>query len=573
MPPKRIREGTDAEDDGEGKERRSARKRSKNITTYSQEVDGDIYTQENPTVTPTKPRRGRPPGSGNKRNNPIRNGILSNADTPTKPKGKVLFSTPLKPVHDGQVRYLSEAPLSAVQNADRSARKKSAKTLIDRTAANALSDENELGDEHLLAKKIWEDDEASTSSALEDGAEDEFGGPSTPDIPSKRRPRARPKKKSPTPPRDLPPHEHYFWHNRPGRVKTSNNTLSGLSLLTHDQYHDQISSYADPHAEAFQTLYTIHARSFPQWRFELSQAFNICLYGYGSKRRLVTAFGKYLHAHLPQSPKILMVNGYTPTLTLRNVFTTLATLVYDCKPSDLPQRLGSQPRDILAVLLAHLTAHPPEQPINVFINSLDAAPLRRSPTPSILGQLASHPSINMLATCDKPNFPLLWDTALRDQYNWLFHDTTTFESYGGVEVGSVIDEVNELLGRSGRAVKGKEGVGFVLRSLPENARNLYRVLIAEILAAVDNEGGDNDDRLGEEGKTGDLGGVEYRTLYQKVVEEFICSSEMGFRQLLKEFYDHDMLVSKRDTGAGGGEVLRVPWRREECMDILEELMG
>ncbi|KAL9631573.1 MAG: hypothetical protein Q9164_005815 [Protoblastenia rupestris] len=188
----------------------------------------------------------------------------------------------------------------------------------------------------------------------------------------------------------------------------------------------------------------------------------------------------------------------------------------------------------------------------------------------------------MLATCDTPNFPLLWDTSLLAQYRWLYHDTTTFISYGGVEITSVIDTVNELLGRSGRSVKGKEGVGFVLRSLPENARNLYRVLIAEILAAADDDGDDDDKGDGEDGdgagggsrrgggKSGELGGVEFQALYQKAVEEFICSSEMGFRQLLKEFFDHDMLVSRRE---GGAEVLRVPWRREECMAILEDLMG
>jgi len=123
-------------------------------------------------------------------------------------------------------------------------------------------------------------------------------------------------------------------------------------------------------------------------------------------------------------------------------------------------------------------------------------------------------------------------------------------------------------------------VGFVLRSLPENARNLYRVLVAEILAQMSEV---EDARLGDGGsdKEGDAGGgggrkggemgVDYRVLYQKVVEEFICSNEMAFRQLLKEFHDHDMVVSRRD--GAGTEVLGVPFRREEMEGILEDLMG
>ena len=157
--------------------------------------------------------------------------------------------------------------------------------------------------------------------------------------------------------------------------------------------------------------------------------------------------------------------------------------------------------------------------------------------------------------------------------------------------------MNELLGRSGRNIKGKEGVGFVLKSLPENARNLYRVLIAELLAGMDGEtgngdnnddedediididhNGDNDNDNGGGGGAHGRGrrrkrppGVEYRVLYQKVVEEFICTSEMAFRALLQEFHDHQMVVARRD--GAGTEMLAVPFRREEMEAILGELVG
>ena len=146
----------------------------------------------------------------------------------------------------------------------------------------------------------------------------------------------------------------------------------------------------------------------------------------------------------------------------------------------------------------------------------------------------------------------------------------------------MIDDVNELLGRSGRTIKGKEGVGFVLRSLPENARNLYRVLVAEVLTMMaegeDDVGvgrgeDDNEDAAAAGGKTqggGDFG-IDYRVLYQKAVDDFICSSEVAFRTLLKEFHDHQMVVSRRD--GLGGEVLSVPFRREELETILEDLVA
>lgn len=141
------------------------------------------------------------------------------------------------------------------------------------------------------------------------------------------------------------------------------------------------------------------------------------------------------------------------------------------------------------------------------------------------------------------------------------------------------------MGRKGANAKGKDGVRWVLKSLPENAKGLYRILIAEILANMENEldENDNDDGDDEDDNDGEgptarrrnrddgegPGGIEYRILYQKAVEEFLCSSEMAFRTLLKEFHDHQMVVSQK--GQGGGEVLGVPLRREEMESLLEDL--
>ena len=44
---------------------------------------------------------------------------------------------------------------------------------------------------------------------------------------------------------------------------------------------------------------------------------------------------------------------------------------------------------------------------------------------------------------------------------------------------------------------------------------------------------------------------------------------MAFRQLLKEFHDHQMVVSRKD--GMGGELLGVPFMREEMEGILEDL--
>jgi origin recognition complex subunit 2 len=194
--------------------------------------------------------------------------------------------------------------------------------------------------------------------------------------------------------------------------------------------------------------------------------------------------------------------------------------------------------------------------------------------------LAAHASINLVCTADTPNFSLLWDVGLRAQYKFLFQDATTFAPYDA-EI-DVVESVNELLGRSGRRVGGRDGVGFVLRSLPEHARALFRILVTEQLALSYMDDGED----GEEDEDGDTlkskkdartpvseatQGVEYRTLYHKARDEFVCTSEVAFRTLLKEFHDHQMIESRKDSM--GTERLVVPFRQEELETLAEELSG
>ena len=548
--------------------------------------DGDgNQCHEEILETPTKRRRGRPPGSTNKttsRKIGYANGTVSRSPAP-EPKGKPLVANRLStPKGKGKATPQKTTPLRTP-----SQRALEGKKFFTPPKAKGF------GDEH--APVASEDSEEEMEEGVSEGEDaepddDPPAASSQPTTPSKRqRKTSRRKAKSPTLPSNLPPHEQYFFQTQAKNAKTSNNTLSSLNLLSHSEYHDIVSLREDTHASSIQFLHKIHNRSFPQWRFELSQDFSICLYGYGSKRQLITDFAKYLHAYplSPQPPKIVIVNGFSPTITLRKILITLASAIHETPASSLPMRIGTQHRETIASLVSYLDSHPPGSSIYLFIHSLDAVPLRRHPVPPLLAQLASSPHISLLATCDTPNFPLLWDNTILERYNFVFHDATTFVSYcDGGEISSVIDDVNELLGRSGRTVKGKEGVGFVLRSLPENARNLYRVLVAEILTAMaEGEDGDageaglggEEDEEGEErmatsrkGSAGDIG-VDYRILYQKAVDDFICSSEMAFRTLLKEFHDHQMVVSKRN--GLGGEMLSVPFRREEMETILEDLIA
>lgn len=467
-----------------------------------------------------------------------------NGNTPTKkPNGTSLFSTPVK--INGY--SANEETPRITRNADRSAHRKSTRALIERSVLGNISD-NEDEDEEV-AQHIYnsEEEDAIDEQAIVN-ATDSIQVPDTPSKRKRGRPpgpkkeaKAKAKLRASTPPlEDLLPQEKYFFQTRGGRVKTSDNNMSSLALLDHEEYFTLKRAFKDPHAADVTDLETLHSKSYSQWQFELSQDFNICIYGFGSKRTLLMRFADYIYnSHTsPQASKIVVINGYVQNLTIKDVLTTITSAI-----SAPGQKIGSQPAEMLENVISLLEADR-GQNVTLIVHSIDKTPLRRPVAQTILSQLAAHPQINLVASADHPSFPLLWDSSLRSSYNFLFHDCTTFAPYS-TEV-DVVDEVHEILGRSGRRVGGKEGVSFVLKSLPENAKNLFRVLIGEQLATMDETQGmgfgdeldnydhdhDHEKRNGNPKQT-EIG-VEYRVLYQKAVEEFICSNEMNFRTLLKE---------------------------------------
>lgn len=546
----------------------STPKRQKTTATNgSLNGNGHHATTRNGTpeaiTTPSKQTKTTPRKSNTATPAPLKESGLR---TPSqRAKAKSLFTTPTKPT--------AVSTPTRARNADRSAKKKSARLLLEQ------DEEEDWDGADQLAEEILEDENGGEKGVTEsvEAPAAETAADKPPETPKRRagRPKGARNKRSPTPEGELPPHERYFFQNRAGPTHTSNNTLNKVSLLTHEEYFEKLSKYADPCRLEKEFLLDLHRRSFPQWDFEFDQGFNICLYGYGSKRRLLQSFADWVyHKHSSSTPSIVIVNGHTPNISIRSIFATIATAVLG---SDLPSKLGSQPIEVLELLQSVLKSRSSKEPITVLINSIDAPLLRRAVNQALLARLAATPMIRLLVTADTPNFLLMWDINLCDQYNFVFHDCTTFGPFDAEF--DIVEEVHGILGRKGRRIGGKEGVGFVLKSLPENAQNLYRLILTELISMMD-EGHNSDDELdgngqGISGPDGDGNnkdetGIEFRMLYQKATEEFIASSEMMFRTLLKEFHDHQMITSRMDTS--GMEILGVPLSRQEMEGVLEDLV-
>ncbi|RPA87229.1 ORC2-domain-containing protein [Ascobolus immersus RN42] len=478
---------------------------------------------------------------------PRRNLNYVHAHSPTKPSA---LRTPMRPPPDEEDEDFDPDDLP-VRNADKSAKKKSARALVQRLIRGDDSEDEEEDEEvEELARRIYSDDEDSEGEGAGATIEKETRAPK-PGAKGKDKTPATPRKKkapSPPPPNTLSGSDLYFsQHHR--KVPVSNNTLATIPPLEPAEYFRLLRSYED-HKEEKENLLKLHSDSFPQWLFELSQGFNILLYGYGSKKSLVESFAEHAYSAQP-SRKIMIVNGYIVTLTLKDVFNLLFTTI---SPDGAPKVAADH--SVNLETLSTLLAERPSTQILLLVHALDSDALRPIRVQSVLSQLAHHPQISLLATTNHIRAPLLWDSATLTLYNFLFHHTTTFINYSPAECAAIEESLD--MGRGGR-VGGTRGVRFVLASLPSNAKLLYKMLIESQLESMS----------GDMANTETEGGLDYKVLYQRAVEAFVCSNDMAFRSLLKEFQDHQMVTTKKDVG--GNEILCAPFEKEQLESILEDI--
>lgn len=517
------------------------RKRSSNSASPGVAAKSSSTSEPPPTTTSSSIPTQQPPQQRPETTGKHRAHTLTSAPNRASPrigtKGTslgsetVMSSSPLKraapartprrdnPNNSNSVRFAENAisPPPVVTNADRSARKKSARQIVARVVAGDSSEDEE--DE--LVRRIYADSEDEDD---EDGplpeAVDEAGAKKGKSRGRKRKP------KEPEPPPPIEGFESYFGQNKKARQITSNSTLASLPPLDHGRYFQLIREHVPDHVEDRLYLAELHKKSFDQWQFELSQGFNILLYGYGSKRKLLMEFAKQIYTN-PSS--LVVINGYVPTLTVKDILSSIANAILGQGHN---VKLGSNPNEMLDNVIAILDSDEVSK-LTLIIHNLDGESIRGERSQVLIARLCAHRKISLVATIDHLRAPLLWDAARASQYNFLWHDATTFAPYA---VESSIDESLALIGGSKRA-GGTKGAKHVLSSLNMNARSLFRVLISHQLEAM------MDDPMAGQGGANEEWGIEYRVFYQKAVEEFLCSNDMAFKTLLKEYVSPYLLIS------------------------------
>lgn len=479
-------------------------------------------------------------------NNPNRDGTAS-----PSPRKRGLMMTPQK------VRFAggTHSPPPVVTNADRSARRKSVRRMVAKTLDGGGESDDDDDDE--LVGQIYsgsedeedeEEDESRSDGEIEQSAmRPKAKAGKTIRPPTAPKAKGRKKRDTTPPPSFFDGVDSYFHQNKNIRQQTSTATLSSLPQLDHSTYFSLLRDCTDNHEEVRARLLQKQTEDIPQWIFELSQSFNLLFYGYGSKRAVLNTIASALYT-TPGS--VAMVNGYVTSLTIKDILTTVASALLAQSGSCTQPKLGATPADMIDNLLS-LLSEPAAPFVNLIIHNIDGEALRNERAQAIISRLAAHHKISLIASIDHIRAPLLWDAARREQFNFLWHDGTTFEPYS-VEIP--VDEALALVNGTGRT-QGTKGVKYVLASLPSNAKSLFKVLISDQLQAMI-----EDAEAGGAARSAEEYGLEYKVLYQKAVSEFICSNDVAFRTLLKEYVCCEE-SGKHDANAGEGSWTIRWWRQ------------
>lgn len=322
--------------------------------------------------------------------------------------------------------------------------------------------------------------------------------------------------------------EEYFENCSSNKVKTSNNTLDKLETPRLPQYKLQklLSKLqvTQEHEESFKKLSNSNESYFQKWLFILNENFNILLYGLGSKKNILKKF----HKEYLQNMSVMVVNGFFPTLSIKNILDGILCDLLEIK--ECPGN-NNEACDLVIQEFNNM----PNNHLYLIIHNIEGEMLRSNKSQYILAELASVKNIHLIASIDHINGPLIWDQKKLSKFNYIWWDVTSFLPYTeetSFERSMMVQQTGTLALSSLRNV---------FLSLTTNSKSIYMIMAKHQLQNVKNQF---------------YQGISFKDLYMACREAFIVSSDLALRAQLTEFLDHKMIKQKRSLD--GTEYLSIP---------------
>jgi origin recognition complex subunit 2 len=329
-----------------------------------------------------------------------------------------------------------------------------------------------------------------------------------------------------------------FFHNSKRSSKTSDRTLAQLGSERMDQYSlsKVLAKRKNPHAKEQAALLARLEDREEEWATQLVHGFNMLCYGFGSKKAVLMGFSSRQMNGMPQ----IVVNGYFPSLHIKQILTCITdSLLGFAGPfQGIPAQVafiveqygkgeGAAARGLLLI-----------------VNNIDGPMLRNETAQTALSQLAESANIHVAASIDQLNAPLMWDHEKLARFNWVWHDCTTFQSYG-VETSYEAS----LMASSGTITV--RGTMVVMQSLTRNGRKVYWILL---------------EHQSKFGTNAEYKGLRFSDYLGITKSQFAAHDDSRLRAYMTEFEDHKLMMCRKTEGV---EFLSVPVNRSMLASIIE----
>lgn len=345
-------------------------------------------------------------------------------------------------------------------------------------------------------------------------------------------------------------YEGYFDQHKQ-RSSTVSTPFTRVAEISHAEYVKFVQDQPSRVQQVSSQMLHSFSKFYAQWALELESGFSNLFYGVGSKRGLIMDFLEWWDP----DGTVVIANGYNPATTLKEIVQASTSGVVDMETAASWPR---QPSERIPLLLKWLENT--NQRLILVIHNLDGRSLRDDKTRAFISRIAESPRATLIASVDHINSSLLYSESQRTHMNFCWHHTPTLVPY---TLETAYENVLGL-GRN-QAAMGARGVGYVLQSLTSNARALFQNLVTAQYEKMVGMGIEDPNTIGAVQH-----GIPMDELYGRCVRDFVVSSELNFKVLLTEFFEHKM--AERLKNRQGREIVFVPYALDELQQIIEDMV-
>ncbi|KAI9635849.1 DNA replication origin binding protein [Dioszegia hungarica] len=389
-------------------------------------------------------------------------------------------------------------------------------------------------------------------------------------------------------------------------ARTSGNSYSALvkplTQAEYELYAGAARSKRERSQAVVDGLLDDLVKRFEQWEVELEEGFNLLMYGFGSKRRLLNRF---VTERLCRKGHCVVVNGHFPGLGIRDVLSQIEDTL--AVPQDIPvPATAATPLERSAHrLYAYLippaaipsakrkTTQVSDKDLYLVIHNIDAPSLRTPRSLAILSLLASSPRIHLITSFDHLHTPLLFSSSIAKSpphlyapgswtgappssrgFNWLYHNLTTYDDYDLELSYQRLSASSTLSGLSSGTSGGisEEGALQILRSVPTMGLRLLTLLLSKQLASLPPNPSSH--TAYPANPVAPVFGIENDILAKLAKEKFIAREDERYAALMGEFKDHGLVVEALlDAEGRQGRWVWIPLGKAALERVIQEMGG